>query len=98
MEYSNIIDKKNENNFKPINLKDDINIQNNTNWKIRKFIYDEKSWIEKEAEKIRKKEQKMKERKLAKEKEIQKNKYKNDKIDVAYFKKIKICFLIKFTW
>lgn len=42
-EYSNIIDKKNENNFKPINLKDDINIQNNTNWKIRKFIYDEKS-------------------------------------------------------
>ena len=43
LEYSNIIDKKNENNFKPINLKDDINIQNNTNWKIRKFIYDEKS-------------------------------------------------------
>jgi len=43
LEYSNIIDKKNENNFKPIYLKDDINIQNNTNWKIRKFIYDEKS-------------------------------------------------------
>ena len=43
LEYSNIIDKKNESNFKPINLKDDINIQNNTNWKIRKFIYDEKS-------------------------------------------------------
>ena len=49
LEYSNIIDKKNENNFKPINLKDDINIQNNTNWKIRKFIYDEKSGMALEA-------------------------------------------------